>query len=281
MPPRRLPRPTRGRRSRAGATRLIAAPTGSGKTLAAFLSAIDALVREGVDGQLEDATRVVYVSPLKALSNDIQRNLEQPLAGIRRQADEARHAGRSRSARRSAPATPQTERAAMRELAAAHPRDDAGVAVPAAHERVRAPDAVDRAHGDRRRNSRGGAGPSAVRTWRCRSSAWTRSPRQPVQRIGLSRDAEADRGRSRASLTGSAAGRRAARSSTAVTFASATSTSRHAGCRSKAVMSGRGLGDGLRPARRAHRSSITRRSCSPTRDAWWSASPRHLAERHR
>ena len=61
---------------------LIAAPTGSGKTLAAFLSAIDALVRRGVAGTLEDATHVVYVSPLKALSNDIQRNLEQPLAGI-------------------------------------------------------------------------------------------------------------------------------------------------------------------------------------------------------
>ena len=62
---------------------LIAAPTGSGKTLAAFLAAIDALVRLGVRGQLGEDTRVVYVSPLKALSNDIQRNLEQPLAGIR------------------------------------------------------------------------------------------------------------------------------------------------------------------------------------------------------
>ena len=61
---------------------LIAAPTGSGKTLAAFLAAIDALIRQGVDGKLEDETQVVYVSPLKALSNDIQRNLEQPLAGI-------------------------------------------------------------------------------------------------------------------------------------------------------------------------------------------------------
>ena len=61
---------------------LIAAPTGSGKTLAAFLAAIDSLAREGAAGQLRDVTRVVYVSPLKALSNDIQRNLEQPLAGI-------------------------------------------------------------------------------------------------------------------------------------------------------------------------------------------------------
>jgi len=62
---------------------LIAAPTGSGKTLAAFLAAIDALVRQGLDGGLADETQIVYVSPLKALSNDIQRNLEAPLAGIR------------------------------------------------------------------------------------------------------------------------------------------------------------------------------------------------------
>jgi ATP-dependent Lhr-like helicase len=61
---------------------LIAAPTGSGKTLAAFLAAIDDLVRLGVEGKLDDSTHVVYVSPLKALSNDIQRNLQIPLAGI-------------------------------------------------------------------------------------------------------------------------------------------------------------------------------------------------------
>jgi ATP-dependent Lhr-like helicase len=67
----------------AGRHTLIAAPTGSGKTLAAFLAAIDALVRQGVEGTLPDETQVVYVSPLKALSNDIQRNLEAPLAGIR------------------------------------------------------------------------------------------------------------------------------------------------------------------------------------------------------
>jgi ATP-dependent Lhr-like helicase len=62
---------------------LIAAPTGSGKTLAAFLAAIDSLVEQGVRGELADETQIVYVSPLKALSNDIQRNLEWPLAGIR------------------------------------------------------------------------------------------------------------------------------------------------------------------------------------------------------
>jgi ATP-dependent Lhr-like helicase len=67
----------------AGEHVLVAAPTGSGKTFAAFLSAIDQLVKEGLAGPLPDETRVVYVSPLKALSNDIQRNLEAPLNGIR------------------------------------------------------------------------------------------------------------------------------------------------------------------------------------------------------
>jgi ATP-dependent helicase Lhr and Lhr-like helicase len=61
---------------------LVAAPTGSGKTLAAFLAAIDDLVRQGLSGTLADETQVVYVSPLKALSNGIHRNLEVPLAGI-------------------------------------------------------------------------------------------------------------------------------------------------------------------------------------------------------
>jgi ATP-dependent Lhr-like helicase len=67
----------------AGQNVLLAAPTGSGKTLAAFLAAIDDLVRRGVAGRLEDTTQIVYVSPLKALSNDIQKNLAVPLAGIR------------------------------------------------------------------------------------------------------------------------------------------------------------------------------------------------------
>ncbi|HZI82203.1 MAG TPA: DEAD/DEAH box helicase [Vicinamibacterales bacterium] len=61
---------------------LIAAPTGSGKTLAAFLIAIDALVRESLDGPLPDEVRVLYVSPLKALSTDIHKNLEEPRQGI-------------------------------------------------------------------------------------------------------------------------------------------------------------------------------------------------------
>ncbi len=64
---------------------LIAAPTGSGKTLAAFLAAIDDLVRLGVAGKLDDSTHVVYVSPLKALSNDIRANLQVPLEGIQQE----------------------------------------------------------------------------------------------------------------------------------------------------------------------------------------------------
>jgi ATP-dependent Lhr-like helicase len=62
---------------------LISAPTGSGKTLAAFLWAIDRLFRQAVEGRLEDRIHVVYVSPLKALGNDIEKNLRLPLHGVR------------------------------------------------------------------------------------------------------------------------------------------------------------------------------------------------------
>lgn len=67
----------------AGRHTLVAAPTGSGKTLTAFMAAIDSLVRQGLEGALPDETQVIYVSPLKALSNDIRVNLDAPLAGIR------------------------------------------------------------------------------------------------------------------------------------------------------------------------------------------------------
>ena len=65
-----------------GADVLIAAPTGSGKTFAAFLSCIDHLFKQALACELDDHTQVLYVSPLKALSNDIQKNLQQPLAEI-------------------------------------------------------------------------------------------------------------------------------------------------------------------------------------------------------
>jgi len=65
-----------------GKSTLIAAPTGSGKTLAAFLWSIDRLIQRAAKGDLDDATDVVYVSPLKALGNDIAKNLQAPLAEI-------------------------------------------------------------------------------------------------------------------------------------------------------------------------------------------------------
>src|SRR6201984_1752384 len=72
----------------AGRTTLSAAPTGSGKTLAAFLACIDRLVRKALGGELQDRTEVLYVSPLKALGNDIQKNLEVPLGEILQMAGE-------------------------------------------------------------------------------------------------------------------------------------------------------------------------------------------------
>ncbi|HTV20915.1 MAG TPA: DEAD/DEAH box helicase, partial [Polyangiaceae bacterium] len=67
----------------AGEHTLIAAPTGSGKTLAAFLAALDDLVQRGLAGALGDELSILYISPLKALSNDVEKNLQQPLRGIR------------------------------------------------------------------------------------------------------------------------------------------------------------------------------------------------------
>lgn len=99
---------------REGGHTLLAAPTGSGKTLAAFLSAINDLVREGEQRALPDETRVLYVSPLKALSNDIHKNLDEPLAGIR---DQLLHLGKpdvALTALVRTGDTPQHERTKMR-----------------------------------------------------------------------------------------------------------------------------------------------------------------------
>ncbi|MBV9346148.1 MAG: DEAD/DEAH box helicase, partial [Gammaproteobacteria bacterium] len=94
---------------------LIAAPTGSGKTLAAFLAVLDELTREGLaSGALPDETSIVYISPLKALSNDIHRNLEAPLAGIARELEAlALPVPEIRTFVRTGD-TPQHERARMR-----------------------------------------------------------------------------------------------------------------------------------------------------------------------
>jgi len=98
---------------RAGNDVLISAPTGSGKTLAAFLMALDGLVLQARDGDLPNGTQVLYVSPLKALSNDIHKNLDVPLAGI---AELARSRGVNLAPIRTAVRTgdtPQAERTAM------------------------------------------------------------------------------------------------------------------------------------------------------------------------
>jgi ATP-dependent Lhr-like helicase len=103
----------------AGQSMLLAAPTGSGKTLSAFLAVLDELFRQGLEhaGALPAQTQVVYVSPLKALSNDIRLNLDAPLTGISHQfAQLGLEAPRITTAVRTGD-TPQKDRAAMRKLA--------------------------------------------------------------------------------------------------------------------------------------------------------------------
>jgi ATP-dependent Lhr-like helicase len=115
---RRFPGPTEPQRHgwpavAAGEHTLITAPTGSGKTLAAFLWTLDTLVQDAAAGTLTDEIQVVYVSPLKALNNDIHRNLAEPLAGIR---EVARELGLALPELRAAVRTgdtPAPERAAM------------------------------------------------------------------------------------------------------------------------------------------------------------------------
>ena len=98
---------------REGRHTLLAAPTGSGKTLAAFLNAIDELLRDGLEHGLENEVRVLYISPLKALSADIHKNLEEPLGAIRERAVQAGLPSvRIRSAVRTGD-TPSSRRAAM------------------------------------------------------------------------------------------------------------------------------------------------------------------------
>jgi ATP-dependent Lhr-like helicase len=97
----------------AGNPTLISAPTGSGKTLTAFLVCIDRLLRQSIEGSLRPVTQVVYISPLKALSNDIQKNLDGPLAEIQQLALERGYlSAEIRTAVRTGDTLPR-ERAAM------------------------------------------------------------------------------------------------------------------------------------------------------------------------
>src|SRR5271156_3264124 len=99
-----------------GRPTLISAPTGSGKTLAAFLICIDGLLRKSIEGQLDCATEVVYVSPLKALSNDVQKNLETPLREIQQLALERGYlCAPIRTAVRTGDTLPAERRAMLKE----------------------------------------------------------------------------------------------------------------------------------------------------------------------
>src|SRR5215831_11030792 len=148
---------------------LLTAPTGSGKTLAAFLHCLDALVRQAASGALEDATEVVYVSPLRALSNDIRRNLEEPLGELRAVATEI---GAGALDIRTAVRTGDTS-AAGRQAPAARARHHPRVALHPVDVRIRAARAVQRAHGDRRRNPR-----HRARQARRSSRPFSRAPRR-------------------------------------------------------------------------------------------------------
>jgi ATP-dependent Lhr-like helicase len=98
---------------REGTDTLVAAPTGSGKTLAAFLIELDLLLRESLEAELPAEVRVVYVSPLKALSADIHRNLAEPRREIRRLAEEMGYGSPKITAAVRSGDTPAAERAAM------------------------------------------------------------------------------------------------------------------------------------------------------------------------
>ena len=140
----------------AGRHTLIAAPTGSGKTLAAFLACIDRLLVQSLAGPLEDEVRVVYVSPLRALSNDMHRNLEVPLFEINEQAQAMGFGPLNIRVGLRTGDTPVVAAGGPRPAAAASVGHDARIAVSDAHGRQEPRDAPQRRHGDRRRNPRDG-----------------------------------------------------------------------------------------------------------------------------
>jgi hypothetical protein len=113
---------------KAGRNVLIAAPTGSRKTLAAFMTAIDDLIRQRLDRALLDETQVVYVSPLKALSNDIGKNLDAPLSDIRAGCG-SKTSARSMFARGCGPAILPRESGSAWIAGRLHRRHDPGISL--------------------------------------------------------------------------------------------------------------------------------------------------------
>ena len=176
----------------AGRTTLISAPTGSGKTLAAFLICIDRLVRKALDGALRDSTEVLYVSPLKALGNDIQKNLEGPLGEILALAGER---GLLMPEIRTAVRTGDTLMKERREMLKRPPHilvTTPGVAVYPADRQQQPRDSQPCRDGDRRRDSRRRrrqARRASCAFARTAGRCWRIGPRA----IGLVGHAEADR----------------------------------------------------------------------------------------
>ena len=154
----------------AGEDVLIAAPTGSGKTLSAFLAALDRLLRLALENRLEDRTRVVYVSPLKALGNDVQKNLLGPLEAIYELAAREGLSPEPIRVQVRTGDTPASERAQMVPPPASHPHHHARVALPGTSPRPE----VARRSGTWRRSSwtrfTRSPGTSAAAIWRSRSS---------------------------------------------------------------------------------------------------------------
>ena len=181
----------------AGEHTLVAAPTGSGKTLAGFLMAINRLYLAHARGLPVTGTRVVYVSPLKALAVDIAENLERPLAEIARQGEAAR-AGRARPHDRGPHRRHHRQRAGGDGPVAAHlRRHHARVALPPRHRDAEPGHAPHRRDRHRRRDPRAGPRQAGEPPLPHARAARPRV-RRPAGAGGPVGDAEADRGGRRA-----------------------------------------------------------------------------------
>ncbi len=239
---------------------LIAAPTGSGKTLAAFLAAIDELVREGEQFGLPDETRIVYVSPpLKALSNDINRNLGALLAGIR---DKLLELGMRdvdiRTFVRTGD-TPQAERNQARRKPPHVVVNYARVAVHSARLGVGPRDVEHDAHSSSSTKSMRSQAASAARICRFRWNGWKRSVGRRVTRVGLSATQQPiDRSRAfsgRQTLSAARMAKPTARSSTVATIRKRDLAIELPDEPLEAMMSNETWGAGLRPPRAAHQAT--------------------------